>query len=127
MFQDLRFGARMLSKNSGFTLAAMLCLALGIGANTTIFSLASALLLRPTPGQEPKRLVSLGRGNQLAPLSYPDYVVLRDSNQSLSGLAILFEPFPMSIGDGDRSELALGEVVSGNYFEVLGVQPFLGR
>lgn len=104
MFQDLRYGARMLAKNPGFTLAAVLCLALGIGANTTIFSLASALLLRPTPGSEPERLVTMGRGNRLAPVSYPDYVTLRDSNTMLSGLAVLYEPMPMSFGDGDRSE-----------------------
>ncbi len=127
MIQDLRFGARMLAKNPGFTLAAVLCLSLGIGANTTIFSLASALLLRPTPGSDPARLVALGRGNRLAPLSYPDYLTLRDTNKSLSGLAILYEPMPMSFGDGDRSQLVFGEVVSGNYFEVLGIQPVLGR
>lgn len=127
MIQDIRFGARMLAKAPNITLTAALCLALGIGVNTTIFSLAGALLFRPTPGSEPERLVSLSRGNRLGPLSYPDYVALRDGNRSLSSLAILYEPFPMSFGDGDRSELVYGEVVSGNYFETLDVQPFLGR
>src|SRR5262245_27311018 len=127
MVQDLRFGVRMLLKHRGFTLAAVLCLALGIGANTTIFSLASALLLRPTSGTEPERLVAFSCGNRQAPLSYPDFVTLRDHNQTLSGLAILYEPMPMSFGDGDRSGLVYGEVVSGNYFEVLGIRPSLGR
>jgi predicted permease len=127
MFQDLRFGALMLAKNPGFTMAAVLCLALGIGANTTIFSMVSAFLLRPTPGSEPERLVTIGRGERLSPISYPDYLALRDGSRTLSGLAVLYEPMPMSLGDGDRSELVFGEVVSGNYFEVLGIQPFRGR
>ncbi len=127
MFQDLRFGVRMLLKSKGVAVAAVLCLALGIGANTTIFSMVSALLLRPLPIPHADQLVSLSRGNNSASaLSHPDFVAMRERNEVLSGLAAhgLNE---FSFGNGSRSESVIGEIVSGNYFEALGVQPALGR
>ncbi len=88
MFQDLRFGVRMLTKSKGFTAAAVLCLALGIGANTAIFSLMNALLLRPLPVPQPDQIVTIGRGDGFEPpLSYPDFLALRERNQVLSDLA----------------------------------------
>jgi predicted permease len=128
MFQDLRYGVRMLAKNPGFTLVAVLCLALGIGANTAIFGLVNAMLLRPLPGAAaPEQLVVVGRGNlQATPLSYPDFKVLRAGNEVLSGLA-LYTPMAFSFGHGTRSEVLLGALVSGDYFDVLGIKPVLGR
>jgi len=127
MFQDLRYGARMLRANPGFTAAAVLCLALGIGANTAIFSLVSALLLRQLPLPSPGELVVLSRGDGLGPpVSYIDFTALRERNEVLSGLAA-YSPSPFSFGRGARSEVVLGEVVSGNYFDVLQIEPSLGR
>jgi predicted permease len=127
MIQDLRYGIRMLIKNPGFTLAAVLCLALGIGANTSLFSLVNTLLFRPMTESQPEQLVSVSRGRGLAPpLSYPDFVALRDGNDVLSGFAAS-ETARFNFANGDRNELLLGQIVSGNYFEVLGVQAEMGR
>src|SRR5262245_42380376 len=90
MFQDLRFGARMLAKNPGFTIVVVVTLALGIGANTAIFSLVDAALFRPLPVVDaPDRLVMVKRGAEAwATISYPDFKVLRESNEALSDLAL---------------------------------------
>jgi len=125
--QDLRFGLRMLRKNPGFSLIAILTLALGIGANTAIFSLANTLLLRSLPVPQPQELVTIGRGDGLGePLSYPDFVALRERNDVLSGLAAATAA-EVSFGNGSRSEVLRGELVSSDYFDVLGVRPLLGR
>jgi macrolide transport system ATP-binding/permease protein len=126
MFQDLRYGLRMLLKNTGFTAVAVFCLALGIGANTAIFGLVNAAFFRPLPAAEPERLVTLSRVTEWAAISYPDYAFLRDNNDVLSGMAA-HHPTAESFGDGARSEVVLGSLVSGNYFEVLGIKPVLGR
>ena len=128
MFQDLRFGARMLAKNPGFTLVVALTLALGIGANTAIFGLADAALFRPLPVvEEPDRLVMVTRGvDAWATISYPDFKVLRERNEVLSDLA-LYMATQVSFGNGVRSEVVLGSLVSANYFNVLGIKPALGR
>ncbi|MGH9843193.1 MAG: ABC transporter permease [Blastocatellia bacterium] len=127
MFQDLRFGLRMLLKNPGVTAIAVLTLALGIGANTAIFSLASAVLLRPLPVRQPDQMVAIGRGDGMAdPLSYPDFLELRARNTVFAGLAA-HTLTGLSFSDGDRSAMIAGELVSANYFNVLGVQPMLGR
>ncbi len=127
MFQDLRYGARMLLKNPGFTLIAVITLALGIGANTAIFSLANALLLRSLPVPQPEQLVTVSRGDGMGePLSYPDFVALRARNQALSGLAASHYT-ELSFGNGSRSEVVRGELVSSDYFDVLRVRPVLGR
>src|SRR5688572_4418462 len=90
MFQDLRYGARMLAQGRGFTVAAVLCLALGIGANTAIFSLASAVFWRPLPVERPGQLVEIIRGDGMNgnTLSYPDYLAISARNDTLAGLAI---------------------------------------
>src|SRR5262245_4373424 len=128
MFQDLRFGARMLAKNPGFTLIVAVTLALGIGANTAIFGLADAALFRPLPVVEsPDRLVMVTRGaDAWATISYPDFKVLRERNEVLSDLA-LYMHTQVSFGNGERSEVALGSLVSANYFDTLGIKPVLGR
>ena len=128
LLQDLRIGVRMLRKNPGFTLVVAATLALGIGANTAIFGLVDALLLRPLPiVKAPGQLVLLVRGDGRGPaLSYPDFRVLRERNEVLSDLA-LYTQAPISFGNNVRSEVVLGAMVSGNYFDVLGIKPSFGR
>jgi predicted permease len=128
MFQDLRFGARMLLKSKGFTAVAVVTLALGIGAVAAIFSVVNAALWRPLAGAaEPERLVAIVRGaNDGPPLSYPDFSVLREGAEPLAGLAAI-NLAEVSFGAGERSEVVLGALVSGEYFDALGVRPALGR
>ena len=128
LLQDLRFSVRMLLKNPGFTLVVVATLALGIGANTAIFGLVDALLLRPLPVvKAPGELVLLMRGEGHGPtLSYPDFTVLRERNEVLSDLA-LYTQAPISFGNNVHSEIVLGAMVSANYFDVLGIRPSFGR
>jgi putative ABC transport system permease protein len=126
-WQDLRYGTRMLMKQSGFTLIAVLILALGIGANTAIFSMANALLLRSLPVPQSAELVTVSRGDGTGePLSYPDFVALRERNGVLAGLAASHFA-GVSFGNGARSEMLRGELVSSDYFDVLRLRPALGR
>jgi hypothetical protein len=130
LWQDLRYGARMLMKQPGFTLIVVLTLALGIGANGVIFSLVNALLLRPLPVDKPAELAAVFTSDfssgDFGGSSYPDYAAFRDRNQSFSGLA-LYAPQPFSLNLDGANERAFGEIVSGNYFDVLGLRPALGR
>jgi putative ABC transport system permease protein len=137
LVQDIRYGVRMLAKNPGFALIAVLTLALGIGANTAIFSLTDQVLLRLLPVERPQELVVLrspgpvgGRvrsdGDSSASFSYPMYKNLRDQNPAFSGLLARFA-VQVSVAGQGQTELANGELVTGNYFEVLGVRPALGR
>ena len=135
--QDLKFGLRMLTKNPGFAVVAVLTLALGIGANTAIFSLTDQVLLRYLPVEKPEQLVILrspgpnpGRTNSDwkgdATFSYPIYKDLREQAPVFSGLLAKFS-VSLSVAGQGQTELASGELVSGNYFEVLGVKPAIGR
>src|SRR5215471_10212764 len=128
--QDIRYGLRTLLRAPAFTLLAMLTLALGIGANTTIFSWINATLLNPIPGAaHTGELTSLTRGGTVEtpyPFSYPDYADLRDQNQSFSGVAAFTIQTITLTGTG-RPELIWCTLVSANYFDVLGVKPILGR
>jgi putative ABC transport system permease protein len=131
---DVRFATRLLRKSPLFTLTAALSLAVGIGANATIFSVASAILLRPLPGlAEPGRLVDVGRSSgdgsaSFDTVSYPNYADIRDRVTSLTGVfAHQLEPTPMSLGGRGEAERIYGTLVSGNYFETLGARPALGR
>ncbi len=129
MFQDLRFGMRMLLKRPGFTVVAVLSLALGIGANTVIFSLINTALLRPLPIEEPQRLVALNNTaeNRTFPsFSYPNYKDLRDRNEVFSDL-IAYRWTSLNLSRDGVNERLWGYAVSGNYFEALGVRPALGR
>jgi putative ABC transport system permease protein len=130
ILQDIKYAIRMLVKSPGLTAVAVLSLALGIGANTTIFSWVKAVLLRPIPAvTDPDRLVvfaekSLSGG--YTSTSYPDYVDFRDRNEALSGIFIQ-DTQTMSLSTGDRADRVFGAIVSGNYFDVLGAQAARGR
>jgi predicted permease len=129
-WQDVRYGVRLLRRSPLFTLTAVLSLAIGIGANATIFSVASALLLRPLPGlAEPGRLVDVGRtqdGRSFDTTSYPNYRDVRARVTTLSDLfAYRIESQPISLGDGQ--DAVFGAPVSGNYFRTLGTAPVIGR
>jgi predicted permease len=137
LLQDLRYAARMLAKSPGFTVVAILTLALGIGANAAIFSLTDQVLLRLLPVQKPEELVvlhspgpQLGRnwsdGDRGAAWSYPMYKDLRDHNEVFYGLLARFATQASVSGQG-QTELAHAELVTGNYFEVLGVPSAFGR
>ena len=131
MVQDFRFGVRMLLKAPAFTLIAVLTLALGIGANTAIFGVVNALLLRPLGGvAEPDRLVQVGRQyaekNYLSDSSYPDYLDYRAANTMMSGLAVI-SPTAFHLSARGETERVEGELVSGNYFDVLGATAARGR
>lgn len=129
MFQDLRFGLRMLIKKPGFTVVAVLSLALGTGANTAIFSLVNTVMLRPLPIEKPQQLVALNNtaeGHAFATFSYPNYKDFRDRNEVFSGL-IAYRFQPLSLSHEGINERVWGFEVSGNYFEVLGVGAALGR
>jgi len=133
--QDLKYGARLLAKAPGFTVIAALSLALGIGANTTIFTLINAVLLNPLPVEDPAQLVSVWTTDernqdralgflQVSVLNYKD---LRDKNEVFSGLAA-HTGLPLSISSGNgEPQQVFGEIVSGNYFAVLGAKPIVGR
>lgn len=134
LLQDLRYGARMLLKQPGFTSIAVCTLALGIGANTAIFSLISAILLRPLPVTDPARIVSVSlvnkQGAGLGLFSYREYEDFREQNAVLTGLAAFrFAPVNLSglAGKAGNNERVWGYLVSGNYFEVLGVKAVVGR
>ena len=126
LIKDLRFGIRSLLKRPGFTVIAVLTLALGIGANTAIFSVVNATLMRPLPVHEPERLVFVFNGPSQSIFSYPDYAALRDQNNVFDGLAA-WGGITASLNSNDQPDLVNGAIVTGNFFEVLGVGAQLGR
>ncbi len=128
VFQDLRYGLRVLLVNRGFSIVAVLTLALGIGANTAMFTLLDKVLIRPLPVDRPYELVTFAADASGKPeaFSYPMYTKLR-THQSLDGLTAYSQrPFSIAV-DGGESSRVVGQVVSGNYFDVLGVHPAVGR
>jgi len=132
LWQDIRYGVRMMLKHRVATLVAVLTLALGIGATTSIFTITSELLLRPRPGiGAPGELVDLGQSfndQRFDTLSYPNYQDFRDRNRSFSGvLAYTVEPRPASLNSDGSAQRLYSALVSGNYFSVLQVKPALGR
>ena len=126
LFKDLKFGVRGLLKRPGFTVIAVLTLALGIGANTAIFSVVNATLMRPLPVVDPDRLVFVFNGPPGSVFSYPDYAALRDQNNVLDGL-IAWGGITASLSTNDQPDLVNGAIVSGNFFDVIGVRAQLGR
>jgi hypothetical protein len=130
LVQDLRFAARALAKNPSFAAVAVVTLALGIGANAAIFGAVNGLLFRPLPVREPDRLVALfplhGQEREPRSWSYPTYLDLRDQGTAFSGVIGQYGT-PLSLSTGDRAEMAWGELVTPNYFSVLGLTPALGR
>ena len=136
-WQEVHYGLRMLAKNPGFTAIVVLTLALGIGANTAIFSLMNQILLRQLPVQNPKELVVLHApgpvtghvsddGDATESFSYPMYKGLRENSAAVGNLLGQYA-FSASIASRGQTERGSGELVSGNYFEVLGVPPAIGR
>ncbi len=137
LIQDVRYGLRMLGKNPGFTAIAILTLALGIGANTAIFSIFDQVLLKRLPIQNPEQLVILkspgpkhghvwSDGDDAEIFSYPLYKGLSKDTSVFDGVIARFA-FPASIATHGQTDRGSGELVTGNYFEVLGVRPALGR
>ncbi len=129
LWHDLRFGARMLMKQPGFTLIAVITLALGIGANTGVFSLVNTVLLRPLPIAQPERVFEvtpLREGADIGLTSYPVYKDFRDRNDALESLAA-YRFTPMSLSRNGNNERVWGYLVSGNYFDLLGVRAVQGR
>jgi predicted permease len=133
LVQDLRYGVRTLAKNPAFTLIAMATLALGIGANTAMFSLLDQVVLRLLPVRDPERVVIVREtgnhyGNTFGAntISWPMFEDLRDNNQVFSGMFCRF-PATVTIGYGDRAAQIPAELVSGSYFPILGVGAALGR
>jgi putative ABC transport system permease protein len=137
LWKDITFGLRMLAKSPGFTAIAVITLALGIGANTAIFSLMNQILLRQLPLKNPNELVILRApgpvtghvsddGDYTESFSYPMYKGLRDNNSVFTGILARYN-FSASVASKGQTDRATGELVSGNYFEVLGVQPAVGR
>ncbi len=135
--QDLRGGLRMLKKSPGFTFVAVLSLALGIGANTAIFTIISAVFLHPLPVEEPSRLAEMftrdtltldaETNRQLTPTSLPNYEDYRDQNTVFTGLAAVTFLIPLNWGGQAEPEQLNASLVSGNFFDVLGVKPYRGR
>jgi putative ABC transport system permease protein len=130
LLRDIRYGVRSLARRPGFTTIAVLALALGIGANTAIFSLVNTVLLRPLPVSQPEQLVEVygtfHNGADYTIQSYLNYKDYRDRNDVFSGL-MAYRFAPMSVSHEGRNERVWGYLVSGNYFDVLGAKPYLGR
>ncbi len=132
MFQDLRYGARMLRKNPGFTFVAALTLAVGIGANTAIFSVVNAVMLRPLPYQDSDRLAMLWTDDPKRSIheegtSYLNFLDWRSQSQLFTDMAICSRGNPVVLTGGAEPERVKGELVSANLFSLLGVKPALGR
>jgi len=132
LWKDLSFAFRLLQSSPGFTVVAVLTLALGIGANATVFSWIDELLLRPFPGSTDSQqlavleMVTAGAPNGANQTSYLDYLDYRDHLKSISGLALHREDV-FTLGESVHAQAVWGELVSGNYFAVLGMKPVLGR
>src|SRR5882724_291013 len=146
-FQDIRYGARMLVANRVFTAVAVLSLALGIGANTAIFSLVNAVLLKTLPVKQPDQLVlmkwksgpnmvagsisggldMIGGKKSSTSFSYPTFKYVRDNNSVLSDAIAFAELEQLSVGINGQAEIASGQIVSGTYYTALGVDPIVGR
>jgi putative ABC transport system permease protein len=131
LWQDLRYGVRMLLQRPGFTLVAVITLALGIGANTAIFSVVNAVLLRPLPYQEPERIMALWPdrpGSSYQGVSETKFVFWKAHNQNFDGLAASTGVGSgINLSGGDEPEFVTGIRVSADFFRVLGVNPFIGR
>ncbi len=127
--QDVRYGLRMLAKNPGFTVVAVLTLALGIGANTAMFSIVDGAFLKPLPVSDPNEFVSIAMQDShgvYSGVSFPDYLDLRAQCSSFSG-AVAYDRESRFVNSMDESSMVAVDIVSLNYFDVLGVKPLLGR
>ncbi len=136
-WQDVRYAARILAKNPGFAAVAVLSLALGIGANTTIFTVVNAILLNPLPVKnitrlvevdtiDSKTLVTTANTTKLG-MSYPNFQDYARENHVFSGLGCFVGPLPLTWSSGTEPKQIFGQMVSANYFEILGLRPVSGR
>ncbi len=128
--QDVRYGLRSLRKSPGFTIVAVLTLALGIGANTAIFSVINAVLLRPLPFQDPNHLVQLWQTEASPgdyPLTGPDYLEWQSQNQTLEASALFTWPQPVNASRDVEAQPVSSISTQANFFSVLGVKPEIGR
>jgi len=134
MMTDIRYGVRQLLKHPGFTLVAVLTLALGIGANTAIFSVVNAVLLKPLPFPAPEELVAVGGIDpaesvsppKLYSLCFPDFFDFREQNRSFASMAV-YRDESITLVDEKEAQSVRGEKVSGEFFDVLAIKPMLGR
>lgn len=127
LWQDLRYAVRLLTKNPGFLAVAVLTLAMAIGANAVVFSVLNALILHPLHVPNANTLYAIQYGNEASlQMSYPDYLDLRDRNRSFDGLAA-FNIDHAGVDTGENPSRIWLTEVSGNYFDLLGIQPYLGR
>jgi putative ABC transport system permease protein len=129
MFQDLRFGARMLLKNPGFTAVVVMTLALGIGANAALFSVVNGVLLNPLPYPQPEQLVTLHQSKpnfSAGAIPYPNFRDWKRANQTFSAMAISRGTGFSLVGSGE-AERVTGQFVTADFFSVIGVKPLLGR
>src|SRR5690349_139225 len=135
LWQDLRYSLRILARAPAFAAAAILSLALGVGANTTIFTLINALFLNPLPVARPAELVAINTldtknttqfGNVM-PLSYPNFVDFREGNRVFQAVAAYSSLVGLAISTGGEPEGTMSQLVTANYFEVLGLHPAAGR
>jgi hypothetical protein len=128
---DFRLALRTMVRNPGFTLIAVLSLGVGVGVNSTLFSLGDALVLRPLPVARPGDVVTLlgkSPSDSAGDISYPDYVDFRDHSRSFDGLvAFTVTAFGFAAKPGDLPQVETGMLVSGNLFQAMGVEPELGR
>ncbi|HEY7292365.1 MAG TPA: ABC transporter permease [Vicinamibacterales bacterium] len=132
VFSDIRFALRWLRKSPGFAAVAVASLAIGIGFNTALFTIVDALLFKPLPVQQPDRLVdvytgaSAARGGAYSTSSYPDYLDLKAQNDVFEDI-VGYTPMFGALSTDSGSRLAMGEIATGNYFQVFGVRAFVGR
>ena len=137
LWQDIRYAVRILTKNPGFAAVAVLSLALGIGANTTIFTVVNAILLNPLPVKDiarvvevdtidSKTLVTAANTTKLG-MSYPNFQDYARENQVFAGVGCFVGPLPLTWSSGTEPKQIFGQMVSANYFEILGLQPVSGR
>lgn len=129
LWQDVRLGLRAIRMRPGFTFVALVSLGIGIGANTAVFTLVNKAFFRPLPVSAPEELVSLNNDtsrSMFPAFSYPNYEDFRDRTDAFSGL-IAYRFAPLSVSHDGLSERMWGYLVTGNYFDVLGIEPALGR
>ncbi|MGH9794141.1 MAG: ABC transporter permease, partial [Candidatus Acidiferrales bacterium] len=129
LWQDVKYGVRMLAKSPGFTLVAVITLALGIGANTAIFSMMDAVMLKSLPVKSPEQLYLIAHSGKIGAeetSNFPLYKQIRDHSQSFSGV-IAINPNQWKVAVGGETELVSGQVVTGNYYAMLGVNAVLGH
>jgi hypothetical protein len=130
LLKDVRYALRWMRRSPGFSTVAILSLGLGVGVNTAMFSLVDSLLFRPLPVASPNTLVDVftsgGDGDEYATTSYQDFLDLKKQNTVFSDM-IGYSPMMAGMSLGDRSRVVFGQIVTSNYFTMLGIQPRLGR